>query len=72
MDNFQRDMRAFLTLPLKDLFRPDEVAAYFSVSRQTIYKWIREGRLQAVGPRRALRITRASIISMINDTLSAG
>ncbi len=36
----------------KRLLRPDEVAAFLSVSKWTIYRWVEEGRLRAtkVGP----------------------
>lgn len=44
------------TLPNKELLRPDEVAVYFSVSVKTIYRWIDEGKLEAV--KVAERITR--------------
>jgi len=44
------------TLPNKELLRPDEVATYFSVSVKTIYRWIDEGKLEAV--KVAERITR--------------
>ena len=34
-------------LPEKELLRPDEVAAYYSVSRSTVYLWIESGKLTA-------------------------
>jgi len=50
-------------LPEKDLFRVNEVAAYFGVSERTIYLWIQHGHLQetekAVGTR---QIPRESIL----------
>lgn len=36
------------TVLQKRFLRPDEVAAILSVSRWTIYRWIGEGRLEAV------------------------
>jgi excisionase family DNA binding protein len=36
------------TLPQKELLRPDEVARYFDVHKSTVYRWIDEGKLQAV------------------------
>ncbi len=55
------------TLPDKDLFRPDEVAAYFSLNVKTIYGWIDTGKLEAVkvGPNHTLRITREAIEKII-------
>ena len=35
-------------LPQKELLRPDEVAAFWSVSVKTIYRWIDLGILPAV------------------------
>lgn len=35
-------------LPDKELLRPDEVAEYFSLSVKTIYRWIDEGKLDAI------------------------
>ena len=48
-------------LPNKKLLRPDEVAAFFQVSRKTIYAWIKCGHLEAVKPGRAIRIPREAI-----------
>jgi excisionase family DNA binding protein len=47
-------------LPNKTLLRPDEVAAYLSVSVKTLYGWIATGKIDAVriGPSRLLRIKR--------------
>lgn len=35
-------------LPDKTLFRPDELASIFGVTRATIYLWIDHGKLEAV------------------------
>jgi len=35
-------------LPNKELFRPDEVAKFYSVARSTVYVWIETGKLEAV------------------------
>jgi excisionase family DNA binding protein len=35
------------TKPGQNLWSPAEVAAYFGVHRQTVYTWIREGRIRA-------------------------
>ncbi|MFH1147465.1 MAG: helix-turn-helix domain-containing protein [Pseudomonadota bacterium] len=53
-----------LNLPKRDLFRPDEVAAYFDLSVSTIYSWIDQGKLTAYrigGSRGTIRITREDI-----------
>ncbi|MEW6386808.1 MAG: helix-turn-helix domain-containing protein [Thermodesulfobacteriota bacterium] len=50
----------------KRFFRPDEVAAIMSLSRRTIYRMIRDGRLPGVrlgaGP---WRIPRETLISLL-------
>ena len=52
-------------LPEKDLFRPDEVAAYFGYTRKTIYRWIEVGKLTAVRiANNQLRIQREAILKI--------
>ncbi len=50
----------------KRMFRPDEVAQILCLSRRTIYRMIRDGRLQAVrlgaGP---WRIPREALVSLL-------
>ena len=58
------------TLLDKDLYRSDEVAEYFSVSRKTIYKWIEQGILDAVKKGGIIRITRKSIINYQNKGIT--
>jgi excisionase family DNA binding protein len=50
-------------LPEKELLRPDEVAAYLSLSVKTIYGWIAEGKLPAKKVFGTLRIPRESVLS---------
>jgi excisionase family DNA binding protein len=47
-------------LPLKDHFAPNELAHYWSVTRQTIYNWIVAGKLEAKKIGGVLRVTRES------------
>ena len=49
-------------LPDKELLRPDEVANYFSVTRKTVYLWIKKKHLEAYKIDKAIRITRKSIL----------
>ena len=44
------------TLPDKKLLRPDEVAAFWSVSVKTIYRWIDIGILDAVKKGGTIRV----------------
>ena len=49
-------------LPNKELFTPEEVARLFSVTRKTIYEWVKNKDLTALKIRRTIRITRESIL----------
>jgi excisionase family DNA binding protein len=53
-------------LPSKRFFRPDEVAQLLALSRRTIYRMIRDGRLQGVrwgsGP---WRISRETLLALL-------
>lgn len=44
------------SLPAKALLRPDEVADFFRISRNTIYAWIDSGDLKAFKVRGTIRI----------------
>lgn len=46
------------SLPAKQLLRPDEVAAFWSVSVKTIYRWIDMGILDAVKKGGTVRVPR--------------
>lgn len=52
-------------LPDKELLRPDEVAAYYSVTIRTVRNWISLGKLDAVRiAGRTLRIPREAVLSL--------
>ncbi len=51
----------------KELLRPDEAASLLRVSRWTIYRWIKEGKLEATKIGGSLRIFRTSIDKLIED-----
>jgi excisionase family DNA binding protein len=57
----------------KRYYRPDEVAALLALSRRTIYRMIRDGRLPGVklgpGP---WRIPRTSLEGLLQDHAPAG
>jgi excisionase family DNA binding protein len=48
-------------LPEKPLWRVDEVASHFDVTKQTIYLWIDHGLLEAEKYKGCIRIPRESI-----------
>jgi len=61
-DKLIDESEAVIRLPQKDLFRVDEVAIYFGVSRSVIYLWIDHGHLNAEKLNGTLRIPRESIL----------
>jgi excisionase family DNA binding protein len=52
-------------LPKKDLLRPDEVAAYFSLSVRTVYAWIDQGKLEAFRVGGSLRIAAEAVEKLL-------
>jgi excisionase family DNA binding protein len=44
-----------------DVFTPDQAAAYLQIRRETVYRYIRDGRLLAARLGRAYRIPRESV-----------
>ena len=51
-----------IDLPKKPLWRVDEAASHFDVTRQTIYLWIDHGLLHAEKLNGVIRIPRESIM----------
>jgi hypothetical protein len=57
-------------LPNKSLFRPDEIARFFRISRSTVYRWCDEGILLACNPAPGtVRIFRSSILDAIKKSI---
>lgn len=59
-----------VTLPNKELLRPDEVRRFLNVSRSTVYNMIADGRLEAkrIGGH-TIRIPRESLESVVRSTM---
>jgi excisionase family DNA binding protein len=52
-------------LPQKRFFRPDEVADFLLITKRTVYRMIRDGRLAGVDlARRPWRIPREAIVNL--------
>ena len=52
----------------KNLLRPNEAANLLSVTRWTIYRWVKEGKLEATKiSRGSLRIFSASVDKLIEE-----
>ena len=53
-------------VPVSDTYyKPEEVADLLKVTRQAVYNWINEGRLQAVRVGRAVRISREALAEFL-------
>lgn len=55
-------------IPAKRFFRPDEVAQLFDLSRRTVYRMIRDGRLSSVrlgGGSGPIRVSRDTLLQHI-------
>jgi len=48
-------------LPERTLLRPSEVASFFNVSVETVYLWLREGKIEGIKIGRTVRIYRSSL-----------
>jgi len=53
---------------VRDIFTPDQAAAYLQVNRETIYRFIRDGRLSASRLGRTYRIPRQSLERLLWST----
>jgi excisionase family DNA binding protein len=51
----------------KPSLRVDEAARLLNVSRWTIYRWVKQGRLEVRRARAGLRIVRASLVALIDQ-----
>jgi excisionase family DNA binding protein len=50
----------------KNWWRPDEVADYFRVSMDTVYRWVRRGSLDGRKINGVIRISRGSIEALMD------
>lgn len=57
----------FKLLPDKPLLRVDEVAAFFNVTRMTIYRWYESEKLKGTTISGTVRIYRQSVVDIVND-----
>jgi excisionase family DNA binding protein len=57
---------SLIDLPLKKTLRPDEIAAFLSVSRRTVYRWIKSGRLPSLFLGGAVRVLREDLIKAVS------
>ncbi|WP_375105306.1 helix-turn-helix domain-containing protein [Paenibacillus sp. RS8] len=50
---------------LPEFLKPDEVAAYLGVSRNTVYRWCKAGEIESVKVRKTLRIQKTTLLGWI-------
>lgn len=57
---------------VREIMTPDQAASYLQVDRETIYRYIRDGKLMASKLGRAYRIPRTSIETLLWATRTRG
>lgn len=50
------------------MFSPEQVAAHFNVSRQTVYNWIHSGALKALRLGGLFRVTQAQLDAFVKES----
>ncbi len=58
--------------PVREILTAEQAAAYLQVNRDTIYRYIREGKLMASRLGRKYRIPRSSLEQLLDDTRARG
>lgn len=60
-----------MPIPSKLTFRPEEIAGIFGISRRTVYRWIKSGRIDAVrvNKKGGVRIPRTAIIDILGKDI---
>lgn len=59
----QQPFTAINNLP--NFLKPDEVATYLGVSRNTVYRWCKAGDIESVKVRKTLRIQKSTLLEWI-------
>jgi excisionase family DNA binding protein len=57
-----------MSTPMLDILTPEQAADYLQVNRETIYRYIRDGKLVASRLGRDYRITRSSLNQLLVNT----
>jgi excisionase family DNA binding protein len=52
-------------LPSRTMLRPSEVASFLRISERTVYRWFELGLIEGVRINKSLRITRGSILTLL-------
>jgi len=56
-----------IKIPEKELWRIDEVAKFFDVNAQTVYRWCNEGKLNFCRICNSIRIPRECVVSLMKE-----
>jgi excisionase family DNA binding protein len=60
-----KEPNAKTELPPRTMLRPSEVASFLRVSERTVYRWFELGLIEGVRINKSLRITRGSILTLL-------
>lgn len=52
---------------LPELLKPEEVADYLGVSRNTVYRWCRSGDIESIKVRKIIRIQKSTLLHWIAE-----
>lgn len=52
-------------LPEKAFLRVDEVAEFYSVTSQSVYRWIKAGKLKAIKVAGSVRVSREEVLDAV-------
>ncbi len=52
----------------RELMTPEQVADYLQISRETVYRYIRDGRLRASKMGRQYRVTKTNVDRLLEDS----
>ena len=60
-----KELNEKIELPPRTMLRPSEVASFLRVSERTVYRWFELGLIEGVRINKSLRITRGSILTLL-------
>jgi excisionase family DNA binding protein len=60
-----KELNVKAELPPRTMLRPSEVASFLRVSERTVYRWFELGLIEGVRINKSLRITRGSILTLL-------
>jgi excisionase family DNA binding protein len=64
------EQSAMSELPVRAMLRPSEVASFLRVSERTVYRWFELGLIDGIRINKSLRISRGSILTLLQNSRS--